>query len=217
MGPEFCRDETFLETSQKFTSTLLPSAVWTNFMTFGPLRPLLSKLTTWFHKTQLEASIKLLTPEIKRRMRAREAEKPSPCSDSIEWLIDIAEKMDDQRELSVRRLAENVLHLLFAANSAPGALVTQMVYEVLMDPRYLGPLRDEIAAALRAEGSWTAEALADMPLLDSFVRETLRMYPPGSSTSTEPIGRIETNPSFFFPPLTSRMHADGHGRAVHAA
>lgn len=200
MGPEFCRDETFLETSQKFTSTLLPSAVWTNFMTFGPLRPFFSKLTTWFHKTQLEASIKLLTPEIERRMRAREAGKPWPCSDSIEWLIDIAEKMDDQRELSVRRLAENVLHLLFAANSAPGALVTQMVYEVLMDPRYLGPLRDEIAAALRAEESWTAEALANMPLLDSLVRETLRMYPPGSSTSTETIGRIETNPSFFFPP-----------------
>ncbi|EKG22624.1 Cytochrome P450 [Macrophomina phaseolina MS6] len=151
-------------------------------MSFGPLRPFFSRATTWFHKAQLEASVQLLVPEIEKRMEARRAGKPADSSDSIEWLIEIAEKMNDPRELSARRIAENVLHLLFAANSAPGALVTQMVYEVLMNPAYLGPLRDEIESALRLEGSWTSDALGNMPLLDSFVRETLRLYPPGSST-----------------------------------
>lgn len=154
-------------------------------MTFGPLRRFASRLTTFFHKSQLEASIKLLAPVIQRRMDQRREGKPESTPDSIEWFLDIAEKMNDPRELTVRRIAENVLHLLFAANSAPGALVTQMVYEVLMSPHYLEPLREEIEAAVRAERSWTAEALGSMVLLDSFVRETLRMYPPGSSKSCQ--------------------------------
>lgn len=185
-------------------------------MTFGPLRPFFSKLTTWFHKTQLEASIKLLTPEIERRMRAREAGKPWLCSDSIEWLIDIAEKMDDQRELSVRRLAENVLHLLFAANSAPGALVTQMVYEVLMDPRYLGPLRDEIAAALRAEGSWTQRRWRTCLSWTASSARRCGCTRPAQVRLPKQLAGLKLTPPFFFP-LTSCMHADGHGRAVHAA
>ncbi|KAH7048238.1 putative cytochrome P450 [Macrophomina phaseolina] len=217
VGPTLCRDETFLQTSQRFTSTLLPAAVWTNFMTFGPLRRTFSKLTTFFHKSQLEASIKLLTPVIEQRMNQRRAGKPADLSDSIEWFIEIAENMNDPRELTVRRLAENVLHLLFAANSAPGALVTQMVYEVLMNPQYLKLLREEIDSSIQAHGSWTADALANMIVLDGFVRETLRMYPPGSIACSRTVTtdsytlhdgtKLPKGSQFAFPVLAIQMDA----------
>jgi len=181
VGRELCRDETFIEASFKFTSTLLPSAVWTNFLSFGPFRDLASRFTTLFHGTELEASIKLLQPTITARLENRRSTSNRRPNDSIEWMIEVAESLKNPRELEPRRLAENVLHLIFAANSAPGALVTQMFYQVLTNPEYLQPLREEIDKSTTTEGGWTSNAVEKMALLDSFVRETLRMYPPGSS------------------------------------
>ncbi|KAF2106368.1 putative cytochrome P450 [Lophiotrema nucula] len=186
VGQRLCRDEEFSQTSLRFTSTLLPAAVWTNFISFGPLRDLASRATTFFHKWELEASLKLLIPEVERRLR-ESTEKASSANDSIQWLIEIAEKSNDPQEMIPRRIAENILHLLFAANSAPGALVTQMMYESLMNPAYLDILRAEIDGATGSAKEWTAVALDKMPFLDSFVRETLRVYPPGSIACTRTI------------------------------
>lgn len=183
VGPTLCRDEEFSQTSLRFTSTLLPSAVWTNFISFGPFRDLASRFTTFFHKWELEASIKLLVPVIEERVQSENKSTEDCPADCIQWLIEIARQSNDPRELSPRRIAENVLHLLFAANSAPGALVTQMVYEALMSPDYLKTLRAEIDAVVGAKGDWTPAALEKMPILDSYVRETLRVYPPGSSNA----------------------------------
>jgi cytochrome P450 len=181
-GKKLCRDEEFLQTTYRFTGTLLPSAVWTNFLNLGPLDFCVAKYTTWFHRRELEASIKLLTPTIIQRLRAQsEGDLKAVEDDSIQWAIEEAIAMKNPQELQPRRVAENVLHLLFAANSAPGALVTQMVFQVLMCPEYLEPLRQEIDSAIGQENHWTAAVLEKMPLLDSFVRETLRLYPPGAS------------------------------------
>ena len=193
VGSKLCRDDEFLKVSYKFTGTLLPSAVWTNFISFGPFRDLASKFTTFFHRWELEASIKLLEPEVISRLEQRQNGTSETSSDAVDWMIEVGESLDDPRELMPRRLTENVLHLLFAANSAPGALVTQMVYQVLTDSEYLQPLRDEIQNALRIEGSWTSDAISMMPLLDSFVREVMRMYPPGSSMTQIELGEIHSN------------------------
>jgi cytochrome P450 len=58
----------------------------------------------------------------------------------------------------------------------------QMVYQVLMTPEYLEPMREEIRNAVDTHG-WTDKALINMPLVDSFLRETNRLYPNGAGTA----------------------------------
>ncbi|KIX09579.1 uncharacterized protein Z518_00659 [Rhinocladiella mackenziei CBS 650.93] len=219
VGQELSRSEDYIETSQRFSSTLLPAGVWTNFIYLGPLRNMFARWTTFFHRWELEKCVKILMPVIQERLRKREKGEGND-EDAIQWTIDAAFATGNTREIWPRRIAENVLHLLFAANSAPGALATQMLYQLLMDPGYLEPLRDEIRAALAAEGGWNAAAMDKMALLDSFVRETVRMYPPGSIACTRTIQKVDltfrdgmrlpVNSRFAFPVLAIQMDPDNY-------
>jgi hypothetical protein len=49
-----------------------------------------------------------------------------------------------------------------------------MLYRLLSNPKYLGPLRQEIEAVTGEEG-WTKAGLDKMYKLDSFLRETQRI------------------------------------------
>ena len=150
-------------------------------MTLGPLRRLVVWFTTVvYHRRDLDRAVSVLLPTIRRRLEEQNfnTEPQDQHIDAIQWTMDIAGS--DARESEPHRLAQQVLHLLFAASSAPGGLVTQMIYQTLMQPNeYLKPLREEIKTALAENDGWTSKALDHMRLLDSFIRETLRIYPTG--------------------------------------
>jgi hypothetical protein len=186
VGKELARDEDYLRKSLDFTGTLLPAAVWTNFISFGIFRKFAAKFTTFFHRWKLAATTKILLPIVQKRLQDLEKNLSVDHDDSIQWTILTALQSLDLREHEPQRIVENILHLLFAANSAPGALATQMLYEALITPSHIEILRDEISSVVAEHGGWTWDALAQMPFLDSFTRETLRVYPPGSSKLFRP-------------------------------
>ena len=51
---------------------------------------------------------------------------------------------------------------------------TQVLYRLLSNPEYIGPLHKEIEAAVAEEG-WTKAAIDRMHKMDSFLRETQRL------------------------------------------
>ncbi len=59
-------------------------------------------------------------------------------------------------------------------------MITEMVFQVLMDPKLLADLGDEAMLALEEHG-WTEKLLRKLALQDSFIRELNRLYPTSAS------------------------------------
>jgi cytochrome P450 len=52
--------------------------------------------------------------------------------------------------------------------------LTQALYRLLANPKYIEPLRQEVDAVIKEEG-WTKAGMDKMYKIDSFIRETLRV------------------------------------------
>ena len=116
--------------------------------------------------------------------RAATAEKDiAPPLDAIEWTL--AFSKPDSPNNAPEYVTKELLHNLWAGSSAPGGLMTEMVYQLLLEPQYLEPLREEASNALKAHG-WSEKTLDSLYLQDSFIREVNRLYPTGSGTYPPP-------------------------------
>ena len=54
--------------------------------------------------------------------------------------------------------------------------ITHALFDLASSPEYLHPLREEAEEVIEREG-WTKAALDQMPKLDSFIKESLRLHP----------------------------------------
>ena len=121
--------------------------------------------------------MKMLQPIVARRIQERQrGEGKGNHNDGIEWTLDLT----DNASMDPHQISLEVLHNLFAGSLAPGAMVTELVFQVLMDPKLLQELRTEALKAIDEHG-WTEKLLTSLPLQDSFIRELNRVYPTGSS------------------------------------
>ena len=120
----------------------------------------------------------VVLPVVEKRFRERKHIQSSTHVDAIDWCLELSE--NDSKEYQPRRIALQILHNLWAGSAAPGGLVVQMIFQTLIDPQYLEPLREE-AERQTSQHGWSDKALDNMVLLDSFIRELNRMYPTGSS------------------------------------
>lgn len=98
--------------------------------------------------------------------------------DALQWTLDTPPSFPGDDE--PLHQAYHMLHLTFAASSASAVAVTQCVLNVTAYPEYLEPLREEIATVVAEQGGWTDKALSHMALMDSFIRETMRLHPAGA-------------------------------------
>jgi aspirochlorine biosynthesis cytochrome P450 monooxygenase len=177
VGEELCRDKVFVEASMAFIMSLFMTALIIVKLPLGALRNLLSWPLSLLHRRKLERCVMMLQPVVERRIRELKAGfSPSDHSDAIDWTLSLP--ISDS-EMSPRLVALEIMHNLWAGSSAPGGLLTEMLFQLLMEPDYLSPLRHEAHAAI-AEGGWTEKALNSLPLQDSFIREINRVYPAGS-------------------------------------
>ena len=70
------------------------------------------------------------------------------------------------------------LILSFVAIHTTTELVNQVMMDLCQNPEIIGELRQEIAKAL-GEGGWKKTSLYNMKLLDSVIKESLRLKPTG--------------------------------------
>ncbi|KAK6815025.1 Cytochrome P450 monooxygenase aclB [Aspergillus parasiticus] len=182
VGKELCRNEEYLAITTKFSRSLFISGIFWNFVRLGPLRKVVAWLTIGLHLRDRNAAAKVLLPHVLARRQEKESgvDVATKYPDALQWTIDTAPSFpgDDEPLHQVYHM----LHLTFAASSASGVGVTQCLLNVLAYPEYLEPLREEISAVVARHGGWTDKALSQMALLDSFIRETMRLHPAGSLT-----------------------------------
>jgi aspirochlorine biosynthesis cytochrome P450 monooxygenase len=160
IAEELCRNEAFIRRSRSFVESIFFTALLIVKLPLGVGRNLLAIPLSFIHKRKLQHCVDQVLPIIKKRIQERSEKRNSIHAplDGIEWTL---------------------LHGLWAGSSAPGALMTEMVYQVLFEPEYLEPLRKEAEAAVSIHG-WSEKMLDELHLQDSFIREVNRLFPIGS-------------------------------------
>lgn len=125
------------------------------------------------------AMAEFLAPTLKARNDALnthmvDAERPE---DAIQWLIE--EHRARGQKLTPDTLTQNIIITMFASIHSTSSIGLSMVFNLLDHPEYLVEIKEEISRAqqkhLQNSPFWTRQALAELRVLDSVMRETLRM------------------------------------------
>jgi cytochrome P450 len=185
IGTELCRDEKFLKDTTSLLESIFFTAIITVNLPLGPFRPALAWLLTLPHRLKLKKCAKKLQPIVEKRIKNRQVETNGNShgkhiGDAIEWTLDLVK--GDPKYDTPERLTHELLHNLWAASSAPGGMMTEIVFQMLTYPEYMEPLREEAQKSVQESG-WTEKMLANLHLQDSFIREVNRLLPTGASKS----------------------------------
>ncbi|KAI0455767.1 cytochrome P450 monooxygenase [Xylaria acuta] len=184
-GEELSRDEDFIHLSLKFGDSVFVTGLIISQLPLGPFRGIVGWLIALYHRWMLYRIVRVVEPVIARRMSEARTSKTVPrYDDSIEWAI----KLNDPPQRDSRTITLEMLHILEAAAGAPGAMMSEMIYQLLVEPHYFQPLRDEIRDARKGARS-TDETIQKLRLMDSFLMETNRMYPVGGVTAARTVMR----------------------------
>ena len=124
----------------------------------------------------------MLLPLVKQRIEQRKSSssRGKERLDALEWTLDFADDLGAPHN-TPEKITEELLYGLWAASSAPGGMMAEIVFQLLLFPQYMDPLREEATAAVEKHG-WSEKMLNSLKLQDSFIREVNRLYPTGSGT-----------------------------------
>ncbi|KAF3768858.1 cytochrome P450 [Cryphonectria parasitica EP155] len=177
VGPELCRTEEYIDMGINYTLDLM-SAV----NAISQLKPSKRDVTT-FKLPEVEKlrqrqqnSYTFIKPMIEARKKAMKEDPDFQKPDDImQWILDDGQskygEQDDQE------LTEIQLGLTFAAIHTTTLSTTNAFYNIAAMPELIPELREEIRGVLREYGTFTSAALQKMKKLDSFLRESMRVYP----------------------------------------
>jgi hypothetical protein len=176
---ELCRSDEFIKSSLQFGESLFGNAVLQSLIGAGLFRSQIVWLGSFLHRRRLNKLLDYMTPVVEKRIQKRAEQGKGTELDAMGWNIELAE--GDSKETFPRRIANQLAHNLFAGTGAPASMVTEILFQLLMEPEYLEPLRKEAEAAFR-DFNMTEKALNNMPLMESFIMEINRVHPAGCST-----------------------------------
>ena len=132
-------------------------------------------------KKQLRFAKDLFAPMVHERRQAALANDPEYTSpdDFLQWMIDLGEEQGET--LDPELLAHHMLLLVTLAVVHTSTMaLCHNIYDLIVMPEYLEPLREEMKRTL--PDGWykgTQAALVEQHRLDSFMRESQRFGPPG--------------------------------------
>lgn len=205
VGDDLCRNLHFLQISQAFLNSIFTTALVIVKLPLGPFRNLLSFPLSQIHAWRLRRCHRILLPIVKKRIEEIKSIKGgSQDSDAIDWTLHLAtEKLPCNTPQMITR---ELLYSLWAASSAPGGMITEIIYQLLSTPEYLEPLRLEARSAVENHG-WSEKMLSNLPMQDSFIREVNRLYPTGSSAYSHTNGKFMLN-------VQSYLHQNSRWSAI---
>lgn len=174
MGEEMCRDEDWIKASSEYTTAAFGHGdklrAWPR-----SLRPLVH----WFMpeakevREKLNAARRAIKPLIERR-EARKAEavargeKPPVYNDSLEWF--------EQEYTTAYDPAVAQITLSIVAIHTTSDLLQMTMFSIARHPELFTPLREEVIRVLGSQGL-TKQALYELKLMDSVIKEAQRMKP----------------------------------------
>ena len=179
LGEELCRNDESIKTTKDYIIHVPRGAIkmYTVPAVFRHIFRLFSEDCRQIKRTLARAR-ELLDPVIeKRRLLKAQAQAQGkdimPFDDAIEWAeAEWGETPYDPAKFQVA--------LAFSAIHSVTDFLSQTLIFLAKNPESIVSLREEIISVLRAEG-WSKSALGNMKLLDSALKETLRLKPVAKS------------------------------------
>ncbi|KAL2185733.1 cytochrome P450 [Thermothelomyces heterothallicus CBS 203.75] len=175
IGEELSRSEEYLDAAINYTVELMDARRAVERLRAWQ-RPFLADRLPEVKKLdqRLAQADRFLRPIVAARRKLQDSEKPD---DMLQWIMDGQDKF---RQYSTEELARLQLALSFAAIHTTSVTATNVFYNLAAYPHYIPELRDEIRSVLAEhDGVFTSPALQAMKKVDSFVKETMRLYPTG--------------------------------------
>ncbi|KAI4602581.1 hypothetical protein KJ359_007796 [Pestalotiopsis sp. 9143b] len=176
IGPELSRTEEYLDAAINYTMEVMTAQ--RAVVNMNPwLRPFLASRLPEIKKLEKRKreAYNFLMPVIEARKQAFQDSKNDGPDDMLQWLIRNSPKFTDAHS---QNLAEVQLGLSFAAIHTTVLVTTNVFYSAAALPEFIPELREEIETTLaKHNGLFTSQALQAMTKLDSFLKETLRLYP----------------------------------------
>ncbi|KAK1708728.1 cytochrome P450 [Colletotrichum lupini] len=123
-------------------------------------------------RQMLRTARQAIEPILQKR-REQEAEKGGVVFDNaLAWIEKLAKKQQDR---TAQNAAFQQLGLSILANASSTDMVSQNLLDLFVNPEVTEALREEIVRETR--GGWKSSTLYNLRLLDSVLKETLRLKP----------------------------------------
>jgi hypothetical protein len=194
VGTELSRDEEFLAaTNSYFGGSFLTGFIMLKLPFVGRIRDTvawpLCKYHQVFHQNKV---LNMIKPVVAQRMVDHANGKIGNGQlDAVTCTLNMISKhpFDPSSAYTpLHTLSHETLQLVWAAGQSPAMSMATVVFKLLECPEYVQPLRKEAHAAISKHG-WNDPIFNELPMMDSFIRETHRMYPafsckPNSSSSS---------------------------------
>jgi cytochrome P450 len=183
VGPDLCRQADYRATTEALNmSHVIYGAIW-NFLPLGPFRRTVYWVFSIPYRFQIRRAMKkYLIPIIEERMAHQQDPNYKRNLDTIQLMVDMPPA--SPKEVDSFRHAIRILHLHFASTGSTIALLHNCLWQMLQMPECTEPMRAEMGEVLEKYGSWDSRhTLNHLHLLDSFVREVLRLHVPSACKS----------------------------------
>ncbi|KAI1327759.1 cytochrome P450 monooxygenase-like protein [Xylariaceae sp. FL0255] len=180
VGEGVCRSPEYLDNAIHYAVDLHTAQVEIKHMS-PLLRPFLaSRLTSVRRLRDWEASAaRFFKPLVQARLDAEKSGDP-------DWRA--ADDIEGRGIVSAAEMAKIQLGIIFASIHMTSESMTHMhanpvMHELAVRPEYIAPLREEIRSVLAEhDGKMSAQAMYQLLKLDSFMKESLRLSPPLTTT-----------------------------------
>ncbi|CEN60225.1 hypothetical protein ASPCAL02666 [Aspergillus calidoustus] len=211
-GTELCRNKEFLASLQHHGASVLGGAMVISAAP-NPLKPIVGTIIRQLCLYYSNKAIEMCMPLVQQRLdeTARAKKDPSyswdPPKDALQWIIDECYESGQPSQLSPERVALRLLILNMVSLHSTSFTLQNLILDLAStDPelKVMEALRSECATVLEETGgTWTFDALKKLALLDSVIRESIRLTPFGNiglpRTVVHPTGLPIQNPSITLP------------------
>ncbi|KAH6714225.1 cytochrome P450 [Leptodontidium sp. MPI-SDFR-AT-0119] len=228
IGPTLCRLPSWLQTIESYSKDVfIASSILKIFPPFS--RSVLKNFIPqiWNIRRHNRAAAKIVEEAVKDALNQNGEESESDFENSKYTTHSIWELLPDDLKRDYDFQGRGQLGLAAASIHTTSRLLTHVVYSLAQYPEYALILRkeiEEIKSGVGDDAEWTVETLGRLKKLDSFMKETMRMYaegvtsfrrkvltpitlsnglilPPGSYIST-PLCAISISPEIYPSPTT---------------
>ncbi|KAI1087868.1 cytochrome P450 [Rostrohypoxylon terebratum] len=170
-GEDLSRVEEFTSAALEFPQVVILTAECLR-ITPKFLCPIVASLVTRRHQAA-KTLCRYLEPIVSERLRNRssaDSSKPAPV-DCMQWLIDTSPR---KKQWSPARMIGEILAIWFSSVHQLTMTATYVVQDVCLHEEYVEPLRQEIQNYMVGAQQGSELDVEGLPLLDSFIKESIR-------------------------------------------
>ncbi|KAH7346207.1 cytochrome P450 [Rhexocercosporidium sp. MPI-PUGE-AT-0058] len=183
VGPTLCRLPSWLHTSESYSKDIfIASSILKVFPSFS--RSLLKNLIPqiWSIRRHNREAAKIVEEALRAKLNNEGEKGESDFENSRDATHGIWELLPDDLKRDYDFQGRGQLGLAAAGIHTSARLLTHVVYSLAQYPEYTSMLRREIEdvrAKMGDDTEWTVEMLRRLKKLDSFMKETMRLYSGG--------------------------------------